>query len=164
MNYRIDGLTAENRSLRASIAEYKAKEERIGKALVGAEEKGEEICEFYRASAELEWKSLRLFADKWKNLAAQMSEEYPKESRRYFRFAEDLAALLGREEGRFAKKEKQDSAVGTEEKTFDPQAVIGKYVEGEEESNGFNLDDVLNPKGDLDLEKLCRSLGLMDDD
>ena len=35
-------------------------------------------------------------------------------------------------------------------------------MEGEEET-GFNLDDVINPKGELDLEKLCRSLGLMED-
>ena len=36
-------------------------------------------------------------------------------------------------------------------------------VMGVEEENGFNLDDVLNPKGELDLAKLCRGLGLMDD-
>ena len=33
----------------------------------------------------------------------------------------------------------------------------------DEEETGFNLDDVLNPKGELDLAKLCRGLGLMDD-
>ena len=33
----------------------------------------------------------------------------------------------------------------------------------DEEETGFNLDDVLNPKGELDLAALCRGLGLMDD-
>ena len=37
-------------------------------------------------------------------------------------------------------------------------------MESEEEDTGFNLDDVLNPKGDLDLAKLCKNLGLMDED
>ena len=34
----------------------------------------------------------------------------------------------------------------------------------EEEEYTFNLDDVLNPKGKLDLGELCRNLGLMDDE
>ena len=67
---------------------------------------------------------------------------------------DDLAALIGRRKAQFVP--------AAEEETFDPKAVIEKYVQGEEES-GFNLDDVLNPKGKLDLEKLCRNLGLMDD-
>lgn len=173
LNYRLDGLTAENRSLRASIAEYKEREGRVGRAIVDAEEKGEEIREFYRISAEAEWKTLRLFADKWKSLAAQMSDVLPKEAKKYSEFAEDLSALLGREEGRFAGKGAAPAATGaqaaatgvqTPPEKFDPQAVIGKYMESEEEETGFNLDDVLNPKGDLDLAKLCKNLGLMDED
>ena len=172
LNYRLDGLTAENRSLRASIAEYKEREGRVGRAIVDAEEKGEEIREFYRISAEAEWKTLRLFADKWKSLAAQMSDVLPKEAKKYSEFAEDLSALLGREEGRFAGKGAAPAATGAQTATgvqappekFDPQAVIGKYMESEEEETGFNLDDVLNPKGDLDLAKLCKNLGLMDED
>lgn len=174
LNYRLDGLTAENRSLRASIAEYKEREGRVGRAIVDAEEKGEEIREFYRISAEAEWKTLRLFADKWKSLAAQMSDVLPKEAKKYSEFAEDLSALLGREEGRFAGKGNaasaatgvQTAAGGAQmpPEKFDPQAVIGRYMESEEEDTGFNLDDVLNPKGDLDLAKLCKNLGLMDED
>lgn len=173
LNYRIDGLTAENRSLRASIAEYKEREGRVGRAIVDAEEKGEEIREFYRISAEAEWKTLRLFADKWKSLAAQMADVLPKEAKKYGDLAGDLAALLGREAGRFAGKGAAAGAAGaqaaaaggqTPPEKFDPQAVIGKYMESEEEETGFNLDDVLNPKGDLDLAKLCKNLGLMDED
>ena len=155
LNYRLDGLTAENRSLRASIAEYKERE-------------------FYRASAEAEWKTLRLFADKWKSLAAQMADVLPKEAKKYGDLAGDLAALLGREAGRFAGSgnaadgaaaaSDAHSGAQTPPEKFDPQAVIGKYIESEEEETGFNLDDVLNPKGDLDLAKLCKNLGLMDED
>lgn len=35
--------------------------------------------------------------------------------------------------------------------------------EEETEESGFNMDDVIAPKEPLDLEKLCRGLGLMED-
>lgn len=155
LTYRLEGLEGENRSLRASLAELKEREGRVGRAIVQAEGKGEEIRTFYRLSAETEWRTLRLFCDKWRALAARMAGCIPAaEAKQYTDFADDLAALLG----------KRQAAFGTpaEEEKFDPKAVIEKYVEGEEET-GFNLDDVLNPKGKLDLEKLCRNLGLMDE-
>lgn len=170
LNYRLDGLVGENRSLRASLAEYKDREGKVGKAIVAAEEKGEEIKEFYRMSARTEWQTLRLFADKWKALAAQMEGLIPQgEAEQYAQFAEDLSALLGKEPS-FAPPAQEPAAPPAPEREeaaappehFDPKAVIEKYVEGEEES-GFDLNDVINPKGKLDLEKLCRNLGLMDD-
>lgn len=173
LNYRLEGLTGENRSLRASLAEYKDREGKVGKAIVAAEEKGEEIKEFYRMSALTEWQTLRLFADKWKALAAQTEGILPQdESEKYARYAENLSALLGKEAPfaaaeEFAAQPPEAPAKEAEEERpsepFDPKAVIQKYVEGEEDS-GFNLSDVINPKGKLDLEKLCRNLGLMDED
>lgn len=160
LNYRLEGLTAENRSLRASLAELKSREGKVGKAIVAAEEKGEEIVRLYRMSAETELNTLRLFAEKWKRLAGQMAGAIPEsEAKKYADFAENLSALLGKERGRFGVSEGNGAA---DQESFDPKAVIEKYVEGEEET-GFNLDDVINPKGELDLEKLCRNLGLMDD-
>ena len=86
--------------------------------------------------------------------------EIPKDdAEKYTKFADDLAALLGKEQGKF----RAENGSAPDEEPFDPKAVIGKYIESEEEDTGFNLDDVLNPKGELDLEKLCRGLGLMDD-
>lgn len=156
LNYRIENLNVENRNLRASLSELKGRENRVGKAIVDAEEKGEEIVRLYRMTAETELKTLRLFAEKWKKLAESMLGVFPKEeAQRYAGFADDLAALLGKEEGHFLREEESDGQ-------FDPKAIIGKYMEDEEET-GFNLDDVLNPKGELDLAKLCRGLGLMDD-
>lgn len=35
---------------------------------------------------------------------------------------------------------------------------------GDEEESGFNMDDVIAPKEPLDLAKLCRDLGLMEED
>ena len=77
LNYRIDSLNVENRNLRASLAEYKNKESKVGKAIVAAEEKGEEIVRLYRMTAEAELKTLRLFAVKWRKLAEQMIGVFP---------------------------------------------------------------------------------------
>lgn len=35
---------------------------------------------------------------------------------------------------------------------------------GEEGDSGFDMDEVISPKEPLDLEKLCKELGLMEDD
>ena len=155
LNYRIDSLNVENRNLRASLADYKNREGKVGKAIVAAEEKGEEIVRLYRMTAETELKTLKLFSEKWKKLAEQMLGVFPEgEAEKYIEFAEDLAALLGKEEGHFLQEESKDEE-------FDPKEIIGRYMEDEEET-GFNLVAVLNPKGDLDRAKLCRGLGLMD--
>ena len=170
LNYRIDSLNVENRNLRASLAEYKNKESKVGKAIVAAEEKGEEIVRLYRMTAEAELKTLRLFAEKWRKLAEQMIGVFPDdEAEKYIGFAEDLSALLGKEGNFFADGATVSDVAPAQEQSraqeeaFDPKAIIGRYMESEEEENGFNLDDVLNPKGELDLAKLCRGLGLMDD-
>lgn len=162
LNSRLDGLIGENRNLRAALAEHREREGSVGRAIVAAEEKGEEIKALYRMSAETEIRTLRLFAEKWKKLAAKMADVLPAgEAEKYAGYADDLAALLGKD--RFSVPAEERPAASHAEEKFDPKAVIEKYVEGEEET-GFNLDDVLNPKGKLDLEKLCRSLGLMDDE
>ena len=44
---------------------------------------------------------------------------------------------------------------------FNPKEKIERYIEND--VNGFNLEEVLNP-GELQLEDLCRELGLMEDD
>lgn len=160
---RNEGLVSENRTLRASLAELKNRENKVGKAIVDAEAKGEEIKEFYRMSAETEWKTLQLFAEKWKKLAEQMEGVIPKgDAEKYAKFADDLAALLGKDKGAPILKEAAREEPSEREEAFDPKAVIGKYIESEEET-GFRLEDVLNPKGELDLARLCRGLGLMDD-
>jgi len=81
------------------------------------------------------------------------------EGEKYAAFADHLAALLGRESTAFFS----DDPPSAEEMPFDPKKRIERYV-AEESDTGFNLDDVLNPKQELDLEKLCRELGLMDEE
>lgn len=182
---RIERLNVENRNLRAACAEYQANEKKVGKAIIDAEQKGEEIRELYRLNAECELRTLQTFAEKWKRLAAQMSDYMPKgEGQKYAEFADNLASLLGKESVAFfddAQNKKsnqaQNNSVANSDnrpvrnsKTgrFEPRKKIDEYVEEqtavtEDEETGFNLDDVLNPKHELNLEKLCKELGLMDE-
>ena len=44
------------------------------------------------------------------------------------------------------------------DKTFNPKEKIDAFIKAE---NGFDINEVLNP-GELDLEDLCKELGLMD--
>lgn len=156
---RVCRLNVENKNLRAACAEYQSREKRVGQAIVDAEEKGSEIKELYRLNAECELRTLQMFAEKWKRLASQMADCMPAgEGEKYAAFADHLAALLGKESSAFFGEEP-----AAEEQAFDPKKRIERYVQ-EESDTGFNLDDVLNPKEELDLEKLCRELGLMDEE
>ena len=102
---RVDRLNVENKNLRAACAEYQSREKRVGQAIVDAEEKGSEIKELYRLNAECELRTLQMFAEKWKRLAAQMADSMPKgEGEKYAAFADHLAALLGRESTAFFRR------------------------------------------------------------
>ncbi len=190
---RIERLNVENRNLRAACAEYQAKEKNVGKAIIDAEQKGDEIRELYRLNAECELRTLQMFAEKWKRLAAQMAEYMPVgEGEKYIEFADNLAALLGKESASFFENyndaaktsvsvttqsvtasDKSDKMPPRNSKTgrFEPRKKIEEYVDEQKqtiadtvgEETEFNLDDVLNPKHELNLEKLCRELGLMDE-
>lgn len=190
---RIERLNVENRNLRAACAEYQAKEKNVGKAIIDAEQKGDEIRELYRLNAECELRTLQMFAEKWKRLAAQMADYMPVgEGEKYAEFADNLAALLGKESASFFENyndtantaanvtpqsaasagDKSDRMPPRNSKTgrFEPRKKIEEYVDAQKkvedavgEESEFNLDDVLNPKHELNLEKLCRELGLMDE-
>ena len=67
--------------------------------------------------------------------------------------ADYRAALLGMELGNF----RAENGSAPDEEPFDPKAVIGKYIESEEEDTGFNLDDVLNPKASS-ISKNCAAV------
>ena len=41
---------------------------------------------------------------------------------------------------------------------FQPEQLIKEALN--EEENGFNIDDAINPKGELNLEDLCKELGV----
>ena len=52
-----------------------------------------------------------------------------------------------------------DNAIGND---FNPRKIMDNYVASVSE-NGFNLQDVLNP-GELELEDICKELGLIEEE
>ena len=56
-----------------------------------------------------------------------------------------------------------DEILSKQKERFNPKKKIDEYIAATTEStNGFNLDDVLNP-GELQLEDLCKELGLIEE-
>ena len=125
----------ENRNLRARLAQLEKEREGVADALVDAEKAGEEIKKTVEAEAENKSRELALLSEQCRTLLVRLNAKYPDEAE-----VKDFKVFCD------ALFEKLNANAG-----------------GEEESgSGFNMDDVLNPKEPLDLEKLCRDLGLME--
>lgn len=124
----------ENRLLRARVSVLESQRGEVSSALMRAVAEGERIKQEGAAQAESERKELLLLAEKCRLLSDRLSLKYPDE--------EDCA----------------DFQVFTDAL----RAHLGEKTE--EEENGFRMEDVLDPKEPLDLEKLCRELGLMEEE
>lgn len=83
--------------------------------------------------------------------------EAKNKSRELTLLAEQCRVLLARLNAKYPNE--------AEVKDFNAfcDALFEKLHVKKESEGGFNLDDVLNPKEPLDLEKLCRELGVMSD-
>ena len=130
----LESLKEEDRVLRARVAQLEGERGEVSNALLHAVKEGERIKEEGQHAAENERKELLLLAEKCRLLSARLTEKYPDEED-----CSDFAAFTA------ALREK-----------------LGETEESEE--SAFNMDDVLFPKEPLDLGKLCRGLGLMEED
>lgn len=161
---RIVELTAENKKLSAEVSDFKNKEELIFVTLRSAEEKAEEIRKNAELKYALQVESLRNFSRKWKNYFDYLSEKYPHYQA--IKEAMSIYSKLGEllENGADSVIETIDGLIPDKNKdkvVFDPKSKISEYIAATGD-NGFNLDEVLNP-GKLELEDLCKELGLIDE-
>ncbi len=100
---------------------------------------------------------LNLFTTRFNNFVKEVVNAYPSDkTRKLALVSEMLKEILTRDETEtYTSKDKIEEAYKIiDEMTFKPK---GLYGEGE---NGFNMDDVLNPKGELDLMEICKELGV----
>lgn len=132
-----DALKEENSALRARISELEGERGNVSSALVHATAEGERIKDEMLKTCENERKELKLLAEKCRLLTDRLTQKYPDEED-----VSDFATFLS------ALKQQ----LGEEEE------------EAAEEETGFNMEDVLAPKQPLDLGKLCKELGLMEED
>lgn len=105
----------------------------------------------------LELKRLKQFSEKWQRYFAD-AELIEKQE-----LSNLLTDLL--RDGKsvdfvLSAKETADKIFKVVGEPFDPKAVIEDYFDSEE--TGFDLDEAVNPKGELDLESLCKELGVFE--
>ncbi len=126
-------LKEENRRLRARVLELEGERGAVGEAIVLAAKERERICAESAKETENERKELALLSEKCRLMLDRLQKKYPDE--------EDVAALA-------AFHGELSASLGGE-------APSEEYV--------FDMDEVISPKEPLDLEKLCKDLGLMED-
>ena len=109
---------------------------------------------------------LRNFSNKWSEYFNYIKEKYPfyPATKQAVSLKEELDKILGKKNSK-KTVEQLDSSLkkvnDVSNNTFDPKAKIQDYIAATSD-NGFNLDEVLNP-GELQLEDLCKELGLLEE-
>lgn len=164
-NEEIFELNGKLKRMRAELESFKNRDSLISSSLQAAEEQAEKIRETERLQYELALARLNDFQLKWESYFEYLFEKYPyyKITEQTLNIAVRLKQVLGSGEAAIEKLGKLDDLIERETAAaqFNPKEKIERYIEND--VNGFNLEEVLNP-GELQLEDLCRELGLMEDD
>ena len=163
---KISELENENVSLKAELEGFKSKQELIDNAMINAEKHSKEIQEKIDLQYKLTCEKLKNFYHNWSEYFNNLKEKYPNhldvkesadllESLKALFKAKNAKTAVDKIDKKFANLKKEQQGV------FDPKSKINAYVAATSD-NGFNLDEVLNP-GELQLEDLCKELGLIED-
>ena len=164
-NEEIFELNGKLKRMRAELESFKNRDSLISSSLQAAEEQAEKIRETERLQYELALARLNDFQLKWESYFEYLFEKYPyyKITEQTLNIAVRLKQVLGSGEAAIEKLGKLDDLIERETAAaqFNPKEKIERYIEND--VNGFNLEEVLNP-GELQLEDLWRELGLMEDD
>ena len=163
---RIKELSALNDELSAQLSDYNNKEEQISKALLDATNKADELQKQAQLSFEAEVQRLKEFVERFNGYFSYLNEKYP-----YYEKVKDACSLYESIktvlDSECDCKEQVESIDGELKKVskgqvFSPKQKIAEYIAATE-SNGFNMEEVLNP-GKLELEDLCKEMGLMEEE
>lgn len=172
----IAALLAENRKLRREVDLFRAREKELADdlaAAAAAREKADGVLAEAKvklseaeAAAEklydLEADRLRLFKAAWDKKFAAFFVGGGNAERLNSLAAEIDDVVCGRREyadlSYKSKVSELRRLVDEKGKLISDSAVL--FGDGED---GFSLDDILDPKGDLDLASLCREMGLSED-
>ena len=102
---------------------------------------------------------LNLFSARFNTFVKEIVNAYPSDkTRKLVAVTEMLKEILTQTETEtYTSKDKIEEVY----KIIDGMNFKPKGLYGESE-NGFNMDDVLNPKGELDLMAICKELGVTD--
>ena len=156
----IKKLNEEIKELYAREESVNDKERLVLSALLRAEKISLDLQEKSKQDYALELERLKKFSTRWDNYFKELKAKYPMyppvNQALEFKNAIDLGDNLSAKE----IINKIDNELPEKKEKFDPKSKIKDYISATSD-NGFNLDDVLNP-GELQLEDICKELGLID--
>ena len=163
---KISELESENANLKSELDSLKSKQALIDKALISAEKHAKSVQEKADLQYQLTAEELKKFYLKWSEYFKRLKVKYPlypevKESAdlidsiKVLFKTKNLKLSVDRIEQKITTKQCNEQSV------FNPKSKIDEYIASTSD-NGFNLDEVLNP-GELQLEDLCKELGLIEE-
>jgi hypothetical protein len=163
---RIDELIKENQQLLSSLEVYKTKEQSINNALISADKEANDLIERSKVQYAMVVESLKKFYLKWNLYFKELKDKYPlyPAVNKALNLAESLNKIFTVKDERQVIEELKEELYqtqGDDGRVFDPKRKIEDYIAATSE-NGFNINDVLNP-GELELEDLCKELGLIEE-
>ncbi len=160
---RIAVLLEENKRLAEELKGFKEKDALISATLLSAKEKANEIEESSRLKYLLVLENLKKFSTNWKNYFEFLKEKYPNyatiQKSVKLKEALDESLSTNNAEDIISNMGKKLTSV-TENIAITPKERVNDFIAVTSDS-GFNIDEVLNP-GKLELEDLCKELGLME--
>lgn len=162
---RIVELENENSRLKNQIEQYKAERDDVTNALIKAQKKAKEMIGETNEEYFLEIKRLKMFSAKWENffkgqILTKMGEEYANKVGDLVKNVNEIIecdVVNGKD---VSNKEKVEKIRDLIDKSKVKQGVYGEYSVSE---SGLDLNEVINPTGNLDLFELCKELGVTED-
>ncbi len=160
---RIAFLLGENKKLSTALDEYKEKDALISSTLISAKEKASEIEATALIKYSLVVESLKKFSADWNAYFEFLKEKYPNYAtiQKVVGLKKTLDETLSENnaEKTVGIMDEKLSSV-TDKIMYNPKERLNDLIAATGDS-GFNIDEVLNP-GKLELEDLCKELGLME--
>ena len=133
--------------------------------LDSARERAQNITETAKEQYKIELEKLKLFNARFSAFVNATVKNYPcDKTRKLVATSEMLTEILSRDEVPFytAKDKIEDVYTLIEDKDFSEVVNEQKPSLFGKSDNGFDMEEVLNPKGDLDLSTLLKELGVTD--
>ena len=166
---QIAKLEDENEYLKAKILKLEAVSTEAEKTLENAKIEAEKITAAAKLEFDTEVDRLRLFKGRWDNFVKGITEKFSNDERLI-----KLNALILTLDGIFADNVSENGCdISSEEKIAQAKKLLSENkdlgkskiskIRLGDDKNGFDLDEVLNPKEIPDLYKLCKEMGLTED-
>ena len=163
-NVQINEIKSENAQLKETVEKLKDKEKLVLAVLKRAEQTAIDLESQSKLEYELELERLKKFSKAWDDYFKKVKEKYP--ASKTIKKAVKVKEHVNQPGKNYLPKQtiKEIEKMIDEDKkvhpVFDPKKKIGDYIASTSD-NGFNMDEVLNP-GELQLEDICKELGLID--